>query len=335
MFDIITFGSATWDIFLRLKKFSVQEEPAWGWHIVKDKKFITSKGICFNSGSKVNVEDIYFSSGGGGTNTAATFSKQGFKVAYCATVGDDISGSEIIEELRRLRIDARFVFKTNLKPTNHSVILNSGSRTDRTILVYRGASELLGKKDIPWEKLKAKWFYLAPLSGKLCKITEDIINFAYKNEIKIAFNPGNSQLSLPSKTLKRILKKVDILILNQEEASLLTKIPFFYEKEIFKKINKLCSGIAIMTKGSKGVVVSDGKYLYRADILKIKVIDGTGAGDSFGAGFVSGFIRTKKNIEKAIQLATANANSCLTEWGAKKGLLKKNKKFKRIKVQRK
>jgi len=335
MFDIITFGSATWDIFLRPKKFSVQEGPVLGWHIVKDKKFITGKGICFNLGSKVNVEDIYFSSGGGGTNTAATFSKQGFKVAYCATVGDDISGSEITEELRRLGIDVRFVFKTKLKPTNHSVILNSGSRTDRTILVYRGASELLGKKDIPWKKLKAKWFYLAPLSGKLCKITEDIINFAYKNEIKIAFNPGNSQLSLPSKTLKRILKKVDILILNQEEASLLAKIPFLYEKEIFKKINKLCSGIAIMTKGSKGVVVSDGKHLYRAGILKIKVINRTGAGDSFGAGFVSGFIRTKGNIEKAIQLATANANSCLTEWGAKKGLLKKNEKFKKIKVQRK
>lgn len=335
MFDIITFGSATWDIFLRPKKFSVQEGPVLGWHIVKDKKFITGKGICFNLGSKVNVEDIYFSSGGGGTNTAATFSKQGFKVAYCATVGDDISGSEIIEELRRLGIDVRFVFKTKLKPTNHSVILNSGSRTDRTILVYRGASELLGKKDIPWKKLKAKWFYLAPLSGKLCKITEDIINFAYKNEIKIAFNPGNSQLSLPSKTLKRILKKVDILILNQEEASLLAKIPFLYEKEIFKKINKLCSGIVIMTKGSKGVVVSDGKHLYRAGILKIKVINRTGAGDSFGAGFVSGFIRTKGNIEKAIQLATANSNSCLTEWGAKKGLLKKNEKFKKIKVQRK
>ncbi len=322
MFDIITFGSATWDIFLRPKKYQ----------IIRNKKFITDKGICFNLGSKVDVEDICFASGGGGTNTAATFSKQGFKVAYCATVGDDIAGREIIEELKKLGIGIQFVFKTKLKPTNHSVILSSGSKTDRTILVYRGASELLGKKGIPWKKLKTKWFYLAPFSGKLCKMTEDIVSFAYRNKIKIAFNPGNCQLTLLPKTLKRILKKVNILILNQEEASLLTKIPYQKEKKIFKKIDELCPGIAIMTKGPGGAVVSDGKRLYRAGILDIKVIDRTGAGDSFGSGFVSAFIRSNGSIEKAIQLATANAGFCLKEWGAKSGLLKRGEKFKKTKV---
>lgn len=324
MFDVITFGSATRDIFLRPKKLK----------IITNKKFVTGKGICFNLGSKVGVEDIYLFSGGGGTNTVVTFSKQGFKTAYCATVGDDISGQEIIKELKKLRVSCQFVLKTKLKPTNHSVILNSGSKTDRTILVYRGASELLGKKDIPWKKLKTKWFYLAPLSGKLCNITEDIINLVYKNKIKIAFNPGNCQLALPPKTLKRILKKVDVLILNQEEASLLTKIPFQKEKKIFEKIDELCPGIAIMTKGVNGVVVSDGKELYRAKTPKIKVVDRTGAGDSFGSGFVSGLMKSKGNIEYAIQLGLANSASCLKKWGAKNGLLKKGEKFKKVKVQK-
>ncbi len=323
MYDVITFGSATWDIFLRPKKFQV----------VKSKKFITGKGICFNLGSKVDVEDIYFSSGGGGTNTAATFSKQGFRVAYCATVGEDISGREIIEELEELGVNTRFVLKTKEKSTNHSVILNIPGQ-DRTILVYRGASELLCDKDIPWEKLKAKWFYLAPLSGKLCKITENIINFAYRNKIKIAFNPGNCQLTLPSKTLKRILKKVDVLILNQEEASSLTKISYKEEKRIFKKIDELCPGVAIMTKGPKGVVISDGKHLYWAKAPKTKVVDRTGAGDSFGSGFVSGFIKSRGNIKFAFQLAMANGSSCLEKWGAKRGLLKKGEKFKKTKIEK-
>lgn len=324
MFDIITFGSATWDIFLRPKKFQV----------IKSKKFVIGKGICFNLGSKIDIKNIYFSSGGGGTNTAATFSKQGFKVAYCATVGDDIAGKEIVEEMKKLGIGVQFVFKTKLKTTNHSVVLSSGSKTDRTILVYRGASELLNHKGVPWKKLKAKWFYLAPLSGKLCKTTEDIVNFAYKNKIKIVFNPGNCQLTLPPKALKRILKKIDILILNQEEASLLTKIPYQKEDKIFKKIDKLCQGIAIMTKGPKGVVVSDGKHLYRAKVPKTKVIDKTGAGDSFGSGFVSGFIKSKGDIEFAFQLAMANSSSCLEKWGAKSGLLKKGERFKKIKIEK-
>ncbi len=334
MFDIITFGSATWDIFLTLHpKFWVKGLRPKNFQIARDKKFITGKGICFNSGSKVDVEDIYFSSGGGGTNTIAGFLKQGLRVAYCGRVGDDIGGQEIIEELKDLGINPQFIFKTKLKPTNHSVIL-TGPRIDRTILVYRGASELLGKKDVPWNKLRAKWFYLAPLSGELCNITEKIVNFAYKNKIKIAINPGNSQLSLPLKALKRILKKVDILILNQEEASLLTKIPYQKEKKIFKEIDELCPGIVIMTKGPLGAVVSNGKYLYRSGVPKSKVVDRTGAGDSFASGFVSGFIRKKGNIEYAIQLATANATSCLKKWGAKQGLLKKDEKFKKVKIEK-
>ena len=324
MFNIIIFGSATWDIFLRPKNFE----------IIKSKKFITGKGIGFNLGSKIDVEEIEFNSGGGGTNTAAAFSKQGFKTAYCAAVGDDIAGKEIIRELERLGINVRFIFEKKRKLTNYSVVLNSGEKRDRIILVYRGASELLCDKDIPWEKLKKmkpKWFYLAPLSGKLAKMTEKIVNFAYKNKVKIAINPGNSQLFLPSKALKRILKKINILFLNQEEASLLAKIPYDKEKEIFKKIDKMCPGIAVMTKGAEGITVSDGKYLYQARPQKIKVADKTGAGDSFASGFVSNFIR-KGDIEQAIQLGIANADSCLKKIGAKNGLLKKGEKFAKVKI---
>lgn len=324
MFDIITFGSATWDVFLKLKNY--QE--------LKSKQFIKGKGICFNLGSKVDVEDIYLFSGGGGTNAAATFVKQGFRTAYFGTIGNDLAGKEIIKELKKLRIDTRFVSKTNLKPTNYSVIFNTGSNKDRTVLAYRGASELLGKRNIPWKKLKkAKWFYLAPLSGKASKLTKNIVDFAYENKIKIAFNPGNSQLSLPTATLKAILKKIDILSLNQEEASLLTGIPYQKEKEIFKKLDKMCPGIAIM--GSfNGVKVSDGKYVYQAKVPVTKIVDRAGAGDAASSAFVSSFI-TKGNIEHAVQLNVANAASCFQKWGAKQGLLKKNEKFRKVKIEKK
>ncbi len=325
MFDIITFGSATWDVFLRLK-------PASGWQVLKNKKFIKGKGICFNLGSKVDVRDIYLSSGGGGTNTAAGFVKQGFKTAYFGTVGRDLAGQEIIKELKKLGIDTRFISKTNLKPTNHSVILNTGPEGNRTVLAYRGASEVLTKKDIPWSKLKAKWFYLAPLSGKASKLAKDIVNFAYKNKINIVFSPGNSQISLAAATFKSILKKIDILVLNREEASLLTEIPYQKEKEIFKKLDEMCPGIAIMGS-SKGVKVSDGKYLYQAKMPIIKVVDKTGGGDAASSGFVSKYI-IEGNIEHAVQLNVANAASCFQKWGAKQGLLRKNEKFRKVKVDK-
>lgn len=324
MFDIITFGSATQDILVNIKNLKIIDS--------KDD-FVTGKGICFNFGSKVDVEQMFFYSGGGGTNTATTFIKQGFKVAFCGAVGQDASGQNITNELKNLGINTDFIKKIKEKSTNHSIIIDSVDKIDRTILMYKGASELVEKNDIPWKKLKTKWIYLAPLSGLLCDSFEDIVNFAYENKIKIAVNPSNDQLLKPTEDLKRVFDKVDVLILNQEEASLLTKISYEKENEIFKKIDQICSNVVVMTKGGEGVVVSDGKHLYRAKpFSERKIVDTTGAGDSFASGFISDFIRYNGDIKKAIQLGMANSIGCISEMGAKNGLLNKNTEFKRVEV---
>jgi ribokinase len=331
MYDIITFGSATRDINLKSKAFKITKDQ---------KDSVTGEGICLALGSKIDVDDIKFTSGGGGTNTAVGFAKQGFKTAFCGMVGDDDSGKEIIKELKSYKVDTGLVVKTKEKTTNSSVIISNNGEDDRTILAYRGAAGLMKKDDILWNKLKTKWIYLAPLTGLLCQPAlgvatafEEIVNFAKENKIKIAVNPSNQQLSLPPEELKNILQKVDILFLNQEEASFLTKISFHDELEIFKKIDEMCPGIAVMTKGGEGVVASDGKYLYFAQPNpNRKIIDTTGAGDSFASGFLSDFIRYNSDIEKAIQLGLANSETNLAEVGAKTGLLDKNSKFIRVPV---
>ncbi|MFH1780434.1 MAG: carbohydrate kinase family protein [Candidatus Nealsonbacteria bacterium] len=323
MFDLITFGSASQDIYLMSEKFLP----------VSDKNLSGGKSICLPLGSKIEADGIFLTSGGGGTNTAATFANQGFKVAYCGMIGDDNFGKLILDELKKYGINASLVKKTKKMPTNIAVLLMQPGN-DRTILVYRGASDLLTRQDIPWNKIKkTKWMYLAPFSGKLTELTEELIVFAQKNKIKVAFNPGYNQLTLPEPVLQSILKKVDVLILNQEEASLLTKIPYQKETEIFKKIDQLTPGIAMMTKGKDGAVVSDGKHLYCAESLDMKLIDGTGAGDAFGSGFVSGLIQNN-DIVYAIQMAMANSSFVITKFGAKKGLLRKNQSWPKIKVSK-
>jgi len=340
MYDIITFGSAAQDIHVKSKAFKILKDPSASSGQA-ETIFSTGEGICLALGSKIDVEDITYTTGGGGTNTAATFAKQGFRTAFCGAIGIDLSGLEIVRELKHLRIDTRFVVKKKEKHTNSSIII-SNTGEDRTILVYRGASDLLNKEDIRWKKLrKARWFCIAPLAGEQLNIFEDVVNFAYENKIKVAANPSKQQLSLPQEKLKNILQKVDILFLNQEEASFLTKIPFEDEHEIFKKIDEICPGIAVMTKGGEGVVASDGKYIYSAKPNpNRKIVDTTGAGDSFAAGFLSDYIRyngdtsasLSASIEKAIQLGLANSEANLSQVGAKTGLLEKNAKFERAKV---
>jgi len=320
-YDVITFGSATLDIFIKAEDFLVK--PI--------KKFTAQKGICFPFSSKVDVKSLDFYTGGGGTNAAAAFSLFGFKTAYCGMVGADFAGKEILKNLKKFKIKKDFVFETRKAPTNLSIIFSLGR--DRTCFVWRGASQFLTRKDIPWKRMKAKWFYLAPLSGKLSLLFVPFINFAKKNNIKVFANLGNSQISLKKKTLDSILKKIDILLLNQEEASLLTNISYRKEKKIFKKLDQICPGIAIMTKGEKGAVVSDGKYVWEAKSPSIKVVEKTGAGDSFGSGFLAGFMN-KQDISFSLQLGIANSISCIQKIGAKQGLLKKNQPWKKVTVLR-
>ena len=77
-----------------------------------------------------------------------------------------------------------------------------------------------------------------------------------------------------------------------------------------------------MTKGPDGVVVSDGKNIYSAGIPDSPVVERTGAGDAFSSGFVVEYIRLG-DVAKAIQFATANASSVVTQYGAKAGILRK------------
>ena len=68
MFDVISIGSATLDVFLRSPELDVEKQNG-------------TKEICVPYGAKLEVEEIHFETGGGGTNTAVTFARQGLKVA--------------------------------------------------------------------------------------------------------------------------------------------------------------------------------------------------------------------------------------------------------------
>ena len=151
-----------------------------------------------------------------------------------------------------------------------------------------------------------------------------LLERAEKTGMKVAFNPGKRLIKM-GKDLWPLLGKIDIFIANEDESAFITGIEYAREKEpeIFEKMDEIVKGIAVMTKGPRGVEVSDGKTRYSAGIPDSPVKDRTGAGDSFGAGFVSGYIQSGGDIEFAIQLGTANATSVTRYFGAKKGLLKK------------
>ncbi len=326
MFDIITFGSATYDIFMSSDKLEV----------VKGSQFNTKKGICASLGSKIEMDNVFFAMGGTGANTAVTFARQELKTSHHGLIGKDFAGQGVKDELLKHKVSLEFLKEAKNYPTAFSVII-SLPRVGRSILKKLGACHFMTKQDIDFKELKkTKWIYLGSLSGEAHKIVKPVLDFAIKNKIKIAANPvGTSQLGVGLKQLIPLLNKMDILIVNQEEASRITGIDYLKEREVFKKLDKIVDGIVVITKGPKGATVSDGKYLYSAGIPKSGLVDRTGAGDSFASGFVSGWI-DKQDIVYAIQLGTANATAVLQKFGATNGLLKKGQwgPWKKIEVKK-
>jgi sugar/nucleoside kinase (ribokinase family) len=272
-------------------------------------------------GSKIHIEDVFFAMGGCGTNASVTLSLQGLKSAYCGQIGKDSGGYMVKSELKKYKVSTDLLKERQELNTAYSVILSSPG-ADRTILEHYGACHKLAEGDINWNKLKSKWFYVGPLSDQSAKVFEPIINFAAENKIKLAVNPGKNQIKEDLEILKKLLNKIDILFVNQEEASKISGVDYSNESEIFKILDDLVQGIVVMTKGPDGVVVSDGQFRYSAGIPKSEMVDRTGAGDAFASAFVAGYI-DKKDIEHAIQLATANATAVIQKLGAVNGLLKK------------
>ncbi|MBS3099013.1 carbohydrate kinase family protein [Candidatus Pacearchaeota archaeon] len=312
-YDIIVFGGAVIDAFLEL---DVNE----------------SKGqICLPVDSKLLVKNLWFSTGGGGTNTAVAFSKLGLKTGFIGKLGKDENADLILEELKKYKID--FLGKQGKEPTGFSVILD-GKQKNRTILTSKEANEHISWKDIYLNKINSMWIYFSSMSGETLETQIKLAEWASQKGIKIAYNPSYYLCQKGAAYLKKLLRNIYVLILNEEEAKSLVG-----KKDLFKKIHCLGPKIVCVTRGEKGSVVSDGNYLYKAKAHKIKVREKTGAGDAFASGFVFGLMKFQ-NIERAIQIGTLNAESVIQKAGAKNGLLswsemKREMEKKKVRVEEK
>ncbi|MBA7492601.1 Ribokinase [subsurface metagenome] len=306
MFDIITIGSATRDVFIQGKKFRV----------IKDPRFITGEAECFALGTKINIDKLRFDTGGGGTNCAVSFSRLGFNCAFLGKVGSDYAASEIFKVLKSERINYDFVQEDKDEKTAYSIILLTPSG-ERTILVYRGASTKIDLDKINFEKISANWFYITSLGGNM-DLLEKLVKFALEKNIKVALNPGEQELE--NNRLEKVLKMTNILLLNQKEASNLSGKKSI--KDVLNFFQNFPPEITVVTLGSNGAVAVDKTDRYQIQIKPSREIkDTTGAGDSFGAGFLAGIMK-KNDINFALELGVVNSSSVIRYMGAKKGLLR-------------
>lgn len=285
--------------------------------------FKEEKGkISFLVGTKILIETIDFSTGGGGINSASCFSSLGLKTGFLAKIGGGYNGKIVLRELKKRKID--FLGVASKEHTGYSIILQSEKR-NRTILTFKGASDHLKFSEVSTKKLNTKWFYFTSLGGDSFETQKKLALFARQKGIQIAYNPSSYHTRHGASYLKEILQNTTILSLNKEEAQML--VP---KGDICRGLRALGPSIVCITDGENPGEVYDGKYLYRFFPYKVKVQEATGAGDIFGSSFVTGFLKTK-NIEEAIRIAVTHAEAAICATDKDKRLLAWNDLLARVK----
>ena len=310
MFDIVCFGSATLDIFA--DTFDRTKES-------KENKIMRYEHkISYPTGSKILINDLNLTIGGGGTNTALTFSRFGFKTAYCGGLGKDSSGMMIRSFLEENRI--KFIGPMLDVKTNLSVILDSIEH-DRTILAYKGSSNYLKFNQIP-DLEQSQLIYSSSMMGESFLTFKKLVKLYSKKSVLIAFNPSEYQAKEGFEKLKDILIYCDFLILNKEEAQ---DILGDFNPDVAFLLRKLkpklsLRSIVVITDAQNGAYAIHGSKIYHAIPKKVKIIETTGAGDAFASAFIGGFLKDA-NIVSALKLGLANAESVITNRGAKEIIL--------------
>ncbi|MGO3701929.1 MAG: carbohydrate kinase family protein [Candidatus Saccharimonadales bacterium] len=269
-------------------------------------------------GSKADVNNIHFSTGGGATNAAVTFARQGLRSVFMGAVGRDPAGDAVMADLDQEGVDTGWVTYSEKYKTGYSVLLLAPNG-ERTILTYRGASTHYHVNQFQIAQARADWLYVSSLAGNM-DILNTIFHQAHELGMKICFNPGKGELK-QTKQLKSLLEDVEVLLVNKEEAAML--VDGESSEEMVRKLLRFVP-VVIISDGTNGVLASDGKTIVEAGLYEdIPSVDRTGAGDAFGSGFLSQWAMGK-SLRESVIFASANSTSVVTKIGAKTGILHQN-----------
>ncbi len=280
-------------------------------------------------GSKSDVNNIDFTTGGGATNAAVTFSRQGLSAVFMGTVGHDPAGQAVLQDLDREGVDTTHVSYNETYNTGYSVLLLADTG-ERIILTYRGASTHYDAKNFDVSQVDVDWMYVSSMAGDMETLNK-IFTQAASLGIKIMFNPGKGELAKLDQ-LKTLLSDVEVLLVNREEASQIV------EGSDLEELARHASHyvpVVIISDGPNGVVATDRNVIVRAGMYEdVPVIDRTGAGDAFGSGFLSQWAQGK-SLKDSIIFASANSTSVVTKIGAKAGILYQDTQLHSMPIQEK
>jgi ribokinase len=300
MFQVITIGAATLDVFFRSMTLEVSGEG-------------DNRKLSLPWNSKLEADDVTISSGGAATNVAAGLARLGFQTGCVAEIGMDFAGQVILRDLEREGVDYTLLIQEKSEETGISglLIAKDGSRT---ALVHRGAARMLTVEDLPGRAFETNWIHLSSVGNQ--EVITEIFAKAKEKGTRLSWNPGNWEIEqLHAGVFKPDWSAVTLFLVNKEEMTALSGTEFTGTQPF------VGPQTTVVTNGSEGGWYSTPTGWTSFASESVESVQETGAGDAFATGCIAGMLMNK-NIDQSIEFGKKEASSVIRSMGAKTGLLR-------------
>ena len=291
-----------------------------------DDNFITQNGLT-KSTMKLIFDENEFKklltnlkiektvSGGSVANSIVGISQLGNKVGFIGKVSDDDLGNKYEEGLKKENVEYFYSKKKEELPTGTCLILVTPD-SERTMCTFLGTAGKINEEDVSSDAIKkSEIIFLEGYlwdEGEPKKAFDKAINNA--NKVAMSLSDQFCVDRHKSHFLDLVKNKLDITFANEQEITSLIDAKNFEEVVNFsKKINKLI----VLTRGENGAMAIKGDEVVECGVQKnLKIIDLTGAGDLFAAGFLHGYVNNL-SIRKSLEKGTEMSSKVIQQIGAR------------------
>jgi len=254
-------------------------------------------------------------SGGSVANSIVGLSQLGNQVGFIGKVSDDEFGRRYEEGLKKENVEYFYSKKNEELPTGTCLILVTPD-SERTMCTFLGTAGKINKNDINSDAIKkSEIIFLEGYlwdEGEPKKAFDKAINNANKVAMSLSdqFCVDRHKINF----LELVKNKLDITFANEQEIKSLIEAKDFQEVIDFsKQLKKLI----VITRGEKGAIAIQGEEIIETGILhNLKILDLTGAGDLFAAGFLHGYVN-QLSIKESLEKGTEMSSKVIQQIGAR------------------
>ena len=262
------------------------------------------------SNSKMRIRRFEKSGGGQVATAMVALSRWGTRTKYIGKVGGDELGQFSLESIRQEGVDVSSVTVESQVSNQFATIIVDGKSGDRTILWDR--DDRLTYRDGELKKEDVCSGKILLLDGHDIRAALQCARWAREEHIPVILDVDKVE-----PLTSELIKDIDFVVTGSRFPTLFTGI--LDREKAFLELQKHTSGFLCTTLGSEGTMALLAEEILRVKGFKGEVVDTTGAGDVFHAGFIYGLLQNW-DLEKILQFANAVAALKCRELGGRKGI---------------